>query len=113
MRRSFHVSLTIAAGVALISCGRRPLDPCAPSSFNAQACQDAIHNGGYYWNGTWRPMSYAHPYPFYFDTYQSYRGTSTAAPSYVYSRPAGAVERGGFGSTGEAHGGSGGDAVGE
>src|SRR5579862_7732662 len=117
MRRSVHVTLTLAAGVALVSCGRRPLDPCTARTFNEKACQDAVHSGGYYWNGSWYPMTYAHPYPFYYDSYQSYRTsggtTSGAAAAASYSRPAGAVERGGFGSTGDAHGSSGGESVGE
>ncbi len=114
MRRSFRVSLTVVTGVALMSCGRRALDPCAARTFNAQACQDAVRGGGYYWNGAWFPMIYSHPYPYYYDSYQSYHGPSGGASSGVYARPgSSSVERGGFGSTGEAHGGSGGEGVGE
>ena len=111
MKRSVRVTLTVAAGVALISCNRR-LDPCESASFNQQACQDAVQSGGYYWNGTWFPMTYSHPYPFYYDSYQQYRakgGTSSAAPGITYGRPSGSsssgVERGGFGATGEGHAG--------
>jgi hypothetical protein len=112
MRRSLRVTLTVVSGVALISCGRRALDPCANQTFNAQACQDAVRSGGYFWNGTWYPMKYTHPYPFYYDSYQSYHGPSSGASAASYAQPSG-VERGGFGSTGEAHGASGGEGVGE
>jgi hypothetical protein len=101
------VSLSVVAGVALISCGRRAQDPCATAYFNERACQDAVASGGYYWNGTWYAMRYDHPYPFYFDSYRTYRdngGRTSAAPGITYGRPSsGSVERGGFGSTGEGH----------
>ena len=89
----------------------------AAPTFNEQFCQEAVRSGGYYWNGSWYPMAYRNPYPFYYDSYQSYRasgGQTDPAPGISYSRPAGSVERGGFGATGEAHGASGGEAgVGE
>ena len=112
MRRSRRVKLTLVAGVALAACHRRPLDPCAYATFNEQACQDAVSSGGYYWQGTWFPMTYSHPYPYYYDGYRSFRangGTTQAEPGITYGRPSGSTVRGGFGSTGEGHGsGSGG-----
>jgi hypothetical protein len=114
MRRPVQVTLTVVTAAALASCGRRAADPCASATFSEQACQDAIRSGGYYWNGSWYPMMYRNPYPYYYDSYRSYRasgGTSSAAPAAAYSRPAGAVERGGFGTTGVGHGASG-DAAG-
>ena len=109
MRRSVRVTFTVITAAALVACGRRAPDPCAAATFREQACQDAVHNGGYYWNGRWYPMMYRNPYPFYYDAYRSYQaggGTSSAVPASTYSQPAG-VERGGFGATGEGHGASG------
>ena len=111
MKRSSRVTLTVVTAAALASCGRRALDPCAPASFNEQFCQDAVRNGGYYWNGAWYPMRYNNPYPFYYDSYNRYRasgGQTAAAPGIRYGRPAGGVQHGGFGATGEGHGSSGG-----
>ena len=112
MRRSVGVTLTLTVitAAALAACGRRSPDPCATATFSEQACQEAVHNGGYYWNGRWYPMTYRNPYPFYYDAYRSYQaggGASSPAAAATYSRPAGSVERGGFGTTGEGHGGSG------
>ena len=108
MRKSARVSLTLAAAVALAGCGRRHPDPCHAATFNAQACQDAARNGGYYWGGTWYPMQYRNPYPYYYDQYQAYvsrGGTVAAEPANAYGKAPGAsVVRGGFGSSGEAHG---------
>jgi len=107
MRKSARVTLTLAAAVALAGCGRRHLDPCDAASFNDQACQDAVRSGGYYWGGTWYPMVYHYPYPFYYDQYRTHitrGGTVVAAPAGSYSRPgSSSVVRGGFGSSGAAH----------
>ena len=110
MRKPLGVSLTVVATVALACCGRRRVDPCASASFNEEACREAVRGGGYYWQGTWYPMTYAHPYPYYYDQYHTYLsrgGTAVSAPGVSYSPPAGSVERGGFGATGESHGGEG------
>lgn len=99
---------------ALTSCGRRALDPCSPASFNEQFCQDAVRNGGYYWNGSWYPMRYHNPYPYYYDSYRSYRakgGTTRSVPGITYGHPSGGTERGGFGSTGEGHSSGGGSSA--
>ncbi len=110
MRRSVRITFTALTAAALAACGRRAPDPCAAATFSQQACQDAVHGGGYYWNGRWYPMMYRNPYPFYYDAYRSYQaggGTSSAVPASAYGQPAGGVERGGFGATGEGHGASG------
>ena len=107
MRKSVRVTLTLAAGVALAACGSKRVDPCEAGTFSEQACQDAIAKGGYYWGGSWYPMVYSYPYPYYYDTYRRFvarGGTVTAAPASSYS-PTGSVERGGFGEEGGAHGG--------
>src|SRR6185369_12232162 len=128
MKKSTRVTLTVVAAVGLASCGRRRMDPCQPSYFNQQACQEAIDGRGYYWGGTWYPMVYSHPYPYYFDSYRSYTsggGRVYTAPSEAYRRstttssggssatgssssstPSSGVTRGGFGSTGSSHGSS-------
>lgn len=108
MRKSARVTVTLVAAVALAGCGRRRVDPCEAATFNEQACQDAVRAGGYYWGGTWYPMQYYRPYPFYYDRYHTYvssGGAVTAAPAGSYSsRPGSSVVRGGFGANGEAHG---------
>jgi hypothetical protein len=122
MKKSVKVTLTVVATIGLASCGRRRLDPCEAASFNQQVCQDAIDRGGYYWQGSWVPMTYHYPYPYYFDSYRrhvSSGGRVTTAPSTSYSgsryaTPGGGghssgssssgVTRGGFGSSGASHG---------
>jgi len=113
MKKSARVTLTVVAAVGLASCGRSRRDPCGQESFNEMACQDAVRSGGYYYGGSWIPMVYSYPYPYYYDHYRTYvssGGRVVAAPAGSYARPGGAtsspgVERGGFGSTGAAHGG--------
>lgn len=120
MKRSSQVTLTVVAALGLAGCSRR-YDPCDDRSFDAVACADAIRGGGYYWNGSWVPMTYSHPYPYYYDTYRSRLsrgGSVVTVPPGSYVRPSGAaasggdaghssggVVRGGFGSTGAGHGG--------
>jgi hypothetical protein len=130
MKRSSRVTLTIVAAVGLAGCGRRRMDPCEPSYFDERACQDAVAFGGYYWRGTWFPVTYSNPYPFYYDSYRTYvsrGGRIYTAPANSYSHPAtdagkqfgkgsgsgtssggsspgsSSVTRGGFGSTGAGH----------
>jgi hypothetical protein len=112
MKKSTKVTLTVVAAVGLASCGRSRRDPCDQNSFNEMACQDAVRNGGYYYGGSWYPMAYSYPYPYYYDHYRTYvsnGGRTVAVPAGSYSSPAGVV-RGGFGSTGAAHGSSAGGA---
>jgi len=118
MKRSSQVTLTVVAAIGLAGCGRR-YDPCDERSFDAVACGDAIRGGGYYWNGSWVPMTYSHPYPYYYDAYRvrvSRGDPVVSVPGKTYGRPAGGadaghsggtVTRGGFGSTGAGHGGGG------
>jgi len=131
MKRSSKVTLTVVAAVGLAGCGRRRMDPCEPAYFDERACQDAVAFGGYYWQGTWFPMVYSNPYPYYYDSYHTYvsrGGRVHTAPGGSYSHPAtdagkqfgsksgsgsggsgsgssgSSVTRGGFGSTGGGHG---------
>ena len=115
MKKSTKVTLTVVAAVGLASCGRSRRDPCDRESFNEMACQDAVCNGGYYFGGSWYPMAYSYPYPYYYDHYRTFvsnGGRSVTVPAGSYSSPAG-VERGGFGSTGAAHGSGSGGGAGE
>jgi hypothetical protein len=110
MRKSARVVLSLVGAVALAGCGRRHADPCDTPTFDEQACQDAVRSGGYYWGGTWYPMQYHNPYPYYYDQYHSYvvrGGAVSAPPAGAYSAPS--VVRGGFGAIGAAHGAGGGE----
>ena len=117
MKKSAKVTLTVVAVVGLASCGRRRMDPCESASFSQQACLEAIDSGGYYWRGSWYPMHYSYPYPYYYDSYRGYvsrGGRVSTAPSGAYSHSSASgpsssssshsVTRGGFGSTGAGHG---------
>jgi hypothetical protein len=98
MKRSTQVTLTIVAAMGLASCSRRR-DPCEAQYFNEMACQEAVRAGGYHWGGTWYPMMYHYPYPYYYDSYRTHvsrGGRVFSAPSGSYSPTA----RSGFGSTG-------------
>jgi len=112
MKKSSKVTLTVVAVVGLASCNRRRLDPCEAGTFDEAACQQAVQGGGYYWQGTWYPMTYHYPYLYYYDSYRRHTssgGTMVHAPSGAYSRPSASapsspgVVRGGFGATGAAH----------
>ncbi len=107
MKKSARVTLTVVAVVGMAACSRQRRDPCDAASFSEQACQDAIRNGGYYWNGSWMPMAYHYPFPYYYDSYRRHIGSGGAvhaAPAGSYSRPSSSgVVRGGFGSTGGGH----------
>ena len=118
MKKSAKVTLTVVAVMGLASCGRSRRDPCDQSYFNEMACQDAVRSGGYYYGGSWYPMSYRFPYPYYYDSYRTYVGNGGrvySSPVGTYARPSGGgstssggVERGGFGSTGSGHSSGGG-----
>jgi hypothetical protein len=122
LKKSTKVTITAVAAMGLAMCGRRHPDPCTAGTFNEMACQDAVRSGGYYWQGSWFPMMYSYPYPYYYDSYRrhvSSGGTVVSAPGQSYGRPGASptvgapgaapgsssgVERGGFGSTGSGHG---------
>jgi len=108
MKKSTQVTLTVVAAMALASCGRSRRDPCEQAYFDEQSCQQAVSSGGYYWGGSWYPMMYHYPYPYYYDRYSTYvrgGGRVLRAPSGSYARPSSSsgVTRGGFGSTGASH----------
>lgn len=113
MRKPVKILLTAGVAAALVACGRRAIEPCDQATFNEQGCQNAVSHGGYYWGGSWYPMHYSHPYPYYYDHYtyfRSHNGAGANAPANggPHSSSPGSVVRGGFGSAGAAHGGGGG-----
>lgn len=99
----------MVAGLALAGCGRRPLDPCEPRTFEPDACEAATRDGGYYYGNHWYSHSYGHPYTYYYGGYRDYAlggGTVSAAPRSSYARPsASGTTRGLFGGTAAGHGG--------
>ena len=116
-RKSAKVTIAAVAAMGLAMCGRRHPDPCSAATFSEMACRDAVRSGGYYWQGSWFPMMYTYPYPYYYDSYRRHvsgGGTVVSAPGQSYGRPgvsapggaggSSGVERGGFGSTGSGHG---------
>jgi hypothetical protein len=101
MKKSAKVTLTVVAVVGLASCGSRRPDPCEAATFNEQACQQAVQKGGYYYNGSWFPMAYHYPYPYYYDSYRGYvAGGGVVRPEPAASYSGTGVVRGGFGTTG-------------
>ena len=110
MKKSSQVTLTVVAAIGLAGCRRTPVDPCQAATFNAEACQEAVHGGGYYYGGHWYPSYYSHPYSYYYNGYHSHLlrgGTVNSASSGSYARPSsGSIARGGFGSTGRGSVGS-------
>jgi hypothetical protein len=104
LKKSAKVSLTVVAVVGLASCSGRHPDPCEAATFNEQACQEAVKGGGYYYNGSWFPVQYHYPYPYYYDWYRGYvssGGSVRSDPAASYSSAG--VEHGGFGATGAGH----------
>jgi hypothetical protein len=113
MKRSVSVSLTVVAAVSMAARGHLRLDPCAAASFNEQACQAAIQNRGYCWNGRWVGLKCHYPFPYYYDAYQEYMANggvvnatvlgSCGPPTHTVGGAHGAAY-GGFGATGAGHG---------
>ena len=111
MKRSLGLSLTVLAAFGVAARAQKRLDPCAAASFNGEACQAAVQNRGYCWNGRWVRMKYRQPYPYYFDVYDEFVATGgVASPAEVGScGPATHFwsghggRHGGFGSTACGH----------
>ncbi len=109
MKKSLGVGLTVLAAVGVATAAEKRPDPCAAGTFNDQACQAAVQNRGYCWNGRWVRMNYPQPYPYYFDVYDAFvsgGGITTPAEvdacgppltGWIYGR------RGGFGHTSRGH----------
>jgi hypothetical protein len=95
LKKSTAISLTLLDGViaaALTACPGHAdvvgVDPCYRATFNAPACQLAIAERGYHYDGGWYPVFYGNPYAYYYHTYDVYRlggGRVFAAPMVSYS----------------------------
>lgn len=84
MKKSTHVTLTVAAAMGLAARGQQPLDPCGAASFNAKVCQAAVKQRRYCSQGQWVPLADPQPYPYYYGLYQDYvanGGVVTAIPA--------------------------------
>lgn len=111
MKKSVGIGLTFLAALGVGAGAQRRLDPCTAASFNDQACQAAIQNGGYCWNGRWVRMKYSQPYPYYFDVYDAFvSGGGITSPAEVGAcgPPVSSLShltgrRGGFGATSCGH----------
>jgi len=112
MKKSAAVRLTVVAAVGLAAHAQPRPDPCSAATFNDQACQAAVQNRGYCWNGRWVMLKYHYPYPYYFDAYLAYvsnGGFVDAAATGLCGQPhrffggAHAIPRAGFGVIGAGH----------
>jgi len=112
MNKSSKVTLTVVAAVTLAH-AQAPGDPCQASVFNERACQEAVRQNGYCWNGKWTRLRYSYPYPYYYDRYQLYTMVvgplQAIAPGACGMPPGGhaahvhAFPRAGFGAIGVGH----------
>jgi hypothetical protein len=117
-KKSSRVTLTVVAAVGMAARGQQPADPCEASTFNEHACQEAVRQRGYCWNGRWISLRYSYPYPYYYDQYQVYAmlvgpsnpaAVGTCRPPHIWIAHGGhgpSAARCGFGSTGAGHAGS-------
>ena len=110
LKKSPTIRLTIVAAMGLTAHAQKAQDPCSPATFSEQACQAAVQNRGYCWNGRWVKMKYRNPYPYFYDSYQGYvasggsvnaAAVGTCGPFHGFWR-SGASH--GFGATGSCHG---------
>jgi hypothetical protein len=106
MKKSASVRLTVVAAIGMGAAhGQQRQDPCAAASFKQQACQAAVQNRGYCWDGKWVQLTYHYPYPYYYDAYQQYTTNGgTVSAAIVGSCVAHGSVRAGFGATGARHG---------
>jgi hypothetical protein len=118
MKKSVGVGLTVLAAFG-VSARAKQLDPCAAATFNEVACQAAIQNRGYCWNGRWVRMKYRQPYPYYFDVYDEFVATGGIATPVEVGTCSQAIgdwihlgRRGFAGAHGSGHGGFGSTACG-
>jgi len=114
MKKSASVRLTVLAAAGIAARAQTRPDPCLAASFNQQACEAAVQNRGYCWNGHWVRLKYHYPFPHYYDAYQEYiAGGGEVTPAEVDScgpphgfwffGAHGAAARAGFGATGACH----------
>jgi hypothetical protein len=112
MKKSASVPLTIVAAFAFGAQAAPRPDPCSAWAFDEQACQQAVQNRGYCWNGRWLRMRYRQPYPYYYDSYQQYLASGgvvgpaavgDCAPTFGRFFGGHGVSHHGFGATGSCH----------
>jgi len=112
VKKSTNISLTLLAAASFAVCGQSRPDPCAAATFNQQACEAAVQNRGYCWNGRWIKLRYHYPYPYYFDAYQAHLASGgavipatvdTCGPRHGLSGAHGVASRAGFGACGAGH----------
>ena len=98
MKKSAQVTLTVLAAMGYAR-AQQSANPCAPGSFNPQACRSAVKAHGYCDGATWTPQDYQR-YPYYYDLYRVYSSAGGASAPV----PAGSCQvprvRNGFGSHG-------------
>jgi hypothetical protein len=125
LKRSSAVPLALVPALAaLVGCdpaqpSAADADPCLPTSYQQQICEQAVQQHGYYYSGAWYPHVYAMPPLYYYNGYSHYVATggrvrvlspSTYSSSAIEGHavmPRTTVVRGGFGGIGGAHGFSG------
>jgi hypothetical protein len=111
MKKSVAVQLTVVAAVGIAARAQPRQDPCSAATFNEQACQAAVQNRGYCWNGRWVGLRYHYPFPYYYDAYLDYVSNGGVAnpapvascgPPHRFFSGAHGISRAGFGSSGSA-----------
>jgi hypothetical protein len=109
MKKSVAVRLTVVAAVGIAARAQPRQDPCSAATFNEQACQAAVQNRGYCWNGRWVGLKYHYPFPYYYDAYLDYVSTGgvsspaavvSCGPTHRFFSAAHGISRAGFGSSG-------------
>jgi len=59
LKKSIGVRLTLVTAVGIPAARVQPRqDPCSAATFDEQACQAAVQNRGYCWNGKWVGLRY-------------------------------------------------------
>lgn len=94
MKKSANIQLLFLNSLMLsaVACQQSMppgVDPCFDQTFNQPACEAAVQNRGYHYHGSWVPMFYPNPYPFYLDRHNSYvarGGTVYSSPAFMYAR---------------------------
>jgi hypothetical protein len=91
----------------------RPRDPCVSSSYEATACQSAVTQHGYYYDGIFYPHFYGNPYLFYQNSYSGYIAaggrSAVVEPAHFSPSFSSGTVRGGFGGSAVAHAGGAGE----
>jgi hypothetical protein len=113
MKKSASVTVTLLAAAGMAARAQSRPEPCSAATFNEQACEAAVQNRGYCWNGRWIRLKYHDAFPYYFDAYQEYVAAGGAVspmtvgscgpPHGMFGFLHAGGARGGFGATGACH----------